>query len=48
MPTLYKSIPDGFKTVYRTQGLRGFTIVSYPPTLSSVIVKLVFRDGPPL
>ncbi len=25
-PTLYKSIPDGFKTIYRNQGLKGFTV----------------------
>ncbi len=31
-PTLYKSIPDGFKTIYRTEGLRGFS-VGWLPTL---------------
>jgi len=31
-PTLYKSVPDGFRTIYRTQGLPGFTI-GWLPTL---------------
>lgn len=31
-PGLYKSIPDGFKTIYRTQGARGLT-VGWAPTL---------------
>lgn len=32
MPDMYKSVPDGFKVIYRTEGLRGFT-VGWAPTL---------------
>jgi len=31
-PKLYKSIPDGFKTIYRNEGLSGFK-VGWMPTL---------------
>jgi hypothetical protein len=27
-PTMYKSIPDGFKVINATEGLKGFTHVS--------------------
>ena len=26
-PDMYKSVPDGFKVIYRNEGLRGFTVV---------------------
>ena len=29
---MYKSIPDGFKTIWRNEGARGFT-VGWAPTL---------------
>ena len=28
MPTLYKSVPDGFKVIFRNEGFRGFSVVN--------------------
>ena len=31
---MYKSVPDGFKVIFRNEGFRGFTVVSLLPHLS--------------
>lgn len=36
-PKLYKSMTDGFKTIYRTEGLSGFKVVSTSPSICSFI-----------
>ena len=43
---MYKSIPDGFKTIYRTEGLTGFKVVSSKHLLfGELVLTRIFLIG---